>query len=224
MARKRRGVAVWFMPAPMDVRLTVDSYPKLALVTFVSELPKPMGELVSPSWLVELLRLDVPVPISSNDSIRSTIRDLFRHGGFKPTGRSKPASEYLVRSASEGKLGSINVAVDVCNAVSLHSGIPISVIDLDRARPPLRVGAVDKGTSYVFNAAGQTIDVGGLVCLFDAEGPCANAVKDAQRIKTNAETRRTLTLMWGSEDVRGQTERARAWYVELLGRLDVRIA
>ena len=28
----------------------------------------------------------------------------------------------------------------------------------------------------MFNASGQTIDVGGLLCLFDAEGPCANAV------------------------------------------------
>ena len=54
------------------------------------------------------------------------------------------------------------------------------------------------GTSYVFNAAGQSIDLAGLPCLFDAEGPCANAVKDAQRTKTGPATRRTLSLIWGT--------------------------
>ena len=33
------------------------------------------------------------------------------------------------------------------------------------------------------HASGQAIDVSGLLCLFDAEGPCANGVKDSQRFK-----------------------------------------
>ena len=36
------------------------------------------------------------------------------------------------------------------------------------------------------------------MCLFDAEGPCGNAVKDAQRTKTSADTRRTLSAIWSS--------------------------
>ena len=40
------------------------------------------------------------------------VRDLLRAGGFKPAGRSKPASEYLVRAAGEGKLAGINLVVD----------------------------------------------------------------------------------------------------------------
>jgi hypothetical protein len=39
-------------------------------------------------------------------------------------------------------------------------------------------------STYVFNQSGQTIDVAGLLCLFDSDGPCGNAVKDSQR--TNA--------------------------------------
>ncbi len=31
------------------------------------------------------------------------MRKLLRHGGYKPTGRGKPASEYLVRAAGEGE-------------------------------------------------------------------------------------------------------------------------
>jgi DNA/RNA-binding domain of Phe-tRNA-synthetase-like protein len=75
------------------------------------------------------------------------------------------------------------------------------------------------GASYVFNASGQSIDLEGLLCLFDAEGPCANAVKDSQRTKTQGDTRRTLTVLWGTKALPGRTERAFSWYRELLERL-----
>src|SRR5262249_24971997 len=142
-------------------------------------------------------------------------RALLRHGGFKPTGRSKPASEYLLKAVREGLLSPINGAVDVCNAVSLHSGLPITVVDLDRARPPLRVGLAPAGASYVFNASGQSIDLGGLLCLFDADSPCGNAVKDAQRTKTGPQTRRTLSLVWGTTALPGRAEQATRWYRDL---------
>ena len=160
-----------------------------------------------------------PAPLSADDTVRAAVRDLLRHGGYKPTGRGKPASEYLVRAAGDGSLGSINAAVDVCNVVSLHSGLPISVVDLERARPPLRLGVAPEGATYVFNASGQSIDLGGLLCLFDAEGPCANAVKDAQRTKTHPDTRRTFTVLWGTRALPGRAERAHGWYRELLERL-----
>ncbi|HVY48239.1 MAG TPA: phenylalanine--tRNA ligase beta subunit-related protein, partial [Minicystis sp.] len=113
-------------------------------------------------------------------------------------------------------LASINAAVDACNAVSLHSGLPISVVDLDRAAPPLSIEIAKPGTRYVFNASGQEIDVGGLVCLVDAEGPCANGVKDAQRTKTTAATRRTLSIVWGTRALPGRAATAAAWYRRLV--------
>ena len=141
---------------------------------------------------------------------------MLRHGGFKPSGRSKPASEYVARAIGDGTLGSINAAVDVCNIVSLISGLPITVIDLAKAQEPLRVGIAPAGSSYVFNASGQQIDLGGLLCLFDADGPCGNAVKDAQRTKTAPETRSTLSLVWGTTELAGRAEQATAWYRSLL--------
>ena len=74
----------------------------------------------------------------------------------------------------------------------------------------------DEGASYIFNQAGQTIDVDGLLCLFDAEGPCANAVKDSQRTKTCSETGRTLSLIWGTNALPGRAETTEAWYHALL--------
>ncbi len=196
--------------------LTVDPHPLLDALAFTTTFP---GPLSSPGWLVALLKLDAPAPLSSDDTVRGVVRDLLRHGGYKPTGRGKPASEYLVRAAGDGSLGSINAAVDACNAVSLHSGLPISVVDLDRAQAPFRLAIAPEGSEYVFNASGQTIDISGLLCLFDAQGPCANAVKDAQRTKTNADTRRTLTVIWGAKALGDRTARAFAWYRELLERL-----
>jgi DNA/RNA-binding domain of Phe-tRNA-synthetase-like protein len=196
--------------------LTVDPHPLLDLCAFVTEFPRPLGEASATVELQALLKSDAPAPLRSDETVREAVRALLRHGGFKPAGRSKPASEYLVKAAAEGRLSSINLAVDACNVVSLHSGLPISVVDLDRARQPLRVGIAPEGASYVFNASGQVIDLAGLLCLFDAEGPCANAIKDAQRTKTDEQTRRTLSLIWGTNALPDRAAQAERWYRSLL--------
>jgi DNA/RNA-binding domain of Phe-tRNA-synthetase-like protein len=201
----------------MDIpELTLDSHPRLCPALFVTEFRRPLGDTPSPKGLRALLALepesDERFPLPREEEVRKDVRDLLRHGGYRPTGRGKPASEYLVRAAGEGKLGSINLAVDACNATSLASGFPISVVDLDLARGPFRIAIAEGGSSYPFNAAGQEIDVSGLLCLFDAEGPCANAVKDAQRTKTTPATRRTLSVIWGCEPHSERVQQARAWY------------
>jgi DNA/RNA-binding domain of Phe-tRNA-synthetase-like protein len=198
--------------------LSVEPHPLLQIEAFTTELPKPLGELPSPEWMKALLALNAEAPMKSDDDVRAHVRDVLRHGGYKPTGRGKPASEYLIKAATEG-MTSINAAVDACNVVSLHSGLPISVIDLDLGKAPFKVAIAPEGAKYVFNASGQEIDLAGLVCLFDADGPCANAVKDSQRTKTNANTRRTLSVLWGAKALGDRTARAAAWYRELLGRL-----
>lgn len=199
-----------------ELALTVESHPLLDLQAFVAEFPQPLGQFSSSPELLRLLSNNAGAPMQSSDGVRSAVRDLLRHGGFKPTGRSKPASEYLIRAAGDGTLASINVVVDACNAVSLHSGLPISVIDLDLAHGALNIAIAPAGASYVFNAGGQSIDLSGLLCLFDAEGPCANAVKDAQRTKTHAKTRRALCLIWGTTCFPGRAAAAASWYSELL--------
>jgi DNA/RNA-binding domain of Phe-tRNA-synthetase-like protein len=196
--------------------LHVDPHPLLQLSAFVTRFPRPLGESPSPPVVLEFLAEGAAAPLASDDAVREAVRALLRHGGFKPTGRSKPASEYLLKAVRERLLAPINLAVDVCNVVSFHSGLPISVVDLDRVCEPLRVGIAPLGSSYVFNASGQTIDLGGLLCLFDADGPCANAVKDAQRTKTGPDTRRTLSLIWGTTALPGRADAAAAWYRRLL--------
>jgi DNA/RNA-binding domain of Phe-tRNA-synthetase-like protein len=196
--------------------LEIDDHPLLRAAAFTTSLPAPLGTRSTPPAVLALLHADATAPMQRDESVRAAVRDLLRHGGYKPTGRGKPASEYLVRAAAEGALGSINLAVDVCNVVSLHSGLPISVVDLDRARPPFRIGVAPAGTSYVFNASGQEIDLGGLLCIFDADGPCANAVRDAQRTKTHAGTVATLSVIWGCAGYEDRLRDAERWYRALL--------
>ena len=198
------------------MELVVAPHPLLDAVAFVTELPSPLGELASPPTMLAMLSAKGDAPFEPDDAVRAAVRDLLRHGGFKPTGRSKPSSEYLLRERTEGRLGPINPVVDACNVVSLWSGIPITVIDADLVTPPLSVGIAPPGTKYVFNRSGQELDLGGLVCLGDAEGPCANAVKDSQRTKTHDGTRRTVSLLWGTRALEGRTTRAASWYRSLL--------
>src|SRR5262249_39126821 len=128
--------------------LTVDPHRLLDLKAFVTLFPRPLGETASTADLLALLAPGATAPLCSDDAVREAVRQLLRQGGFKPTGRSKPASEYLLKATAEGRLGPINVAVDACNVASLHSGLPISVVDLDRAREPFRVGVAPAGAEY----------------------------------------------------------------------------
>ena len=199
-----------------DITLHVDPHPLLRAAAFTTSFAAPISELSAPPAVLDALRVDAVAPLEREEYVRTAVRDLLRHGGYKPTGRGKPASEYLIRAAGEGTLGSINAAVDACNAVSLHSGFPISVVDLDRARSPFRIAIAPAGATYVFNASGQEIDLGGLLCVFDADGPCANAVRDSQRTKTRDETRATLSVIWGCVGHEVRLATADLWYRELL--------
>jgi DNA/RNA-binding domain of Phe-tRNA-synthetase-like protein len=196
--------------------LHVEPHPLLRIAAFETRFPAPLAS-IDASALAPFLRAAAPAPLQRDEAVRTAVRDMLRHGGYKPTGRGKPASEYLVRAAVEGGLTAINAAVDACNVVSLHSALPISVIDTARGRAPYRIAIAREGGSYVFNQSGQEIDLAGLVCVFDAEGPCANAVKDAQRTKTNSETRNTLSIVWGAAGHEVTLQRAVTWYRELLG-------
>jgi DNA/RNA-binding domain of Phe-tRNA-synthetase-like protein len=116
---------------------------------------------------------------------------MLRNGTYKPTGRAKPASEYLLRAAQEGTFPRINTAVDINNYISLNYMVPISLWDIDKAGArPLTIDLGLPGENYVFNEAGQEIDLKDLVCgvLMDADGgriPVINPVKDSMLTKTD---------------------------------------
>ena len=199
--------------------MTIEPHPLLETIILSTEWPAPLGEIATLSDLDVWFSAGANPPLARPDEVKPTIRDLLRFGGFKPTGRSKPASEYLLGALEKERLGSINAAVDACNVASLHSGLPISVVDADLGQAPWKIGLAYKGTSYVFNPTGQVIDIGGLIVLWDALGPCGGPVKDSQRTKTHPETRTTLSVIWGSRDLPGRTSQTADFYGSLIRKL-----
>ncbi len=200
----------------MKIVLNLEYHALLDAAVFVTRFQNSLGNLSSSTEFAQGFSLEASSPLQPSDEIRSAIRELLRQNGFKPTGRNKPAAEYLLRAASEQKLASINPAVDFCNIVSLHSGLPISVVDLDQMAEPLAIKVAPNGASYIFNPSGQEIQIGGLLSLFDQHGACANAVKDSQRTKTGPDTQTTLSVVWGTQQLPGRTARSMMWYRQLL--------
>lgn len=203
----------------MTTTLTVASHPLLEIEAFVTDYTQPLGEYTSPASLLAYFGDDVRAPLMRDEEVRLAVRDLLRHGGFKPTGRSKPASEYLIKAIEKGWFSpekGINLAVDACNVASLHSGLPISVVDIGRASPPFSVQICPPETRYVFNPSGQEIEISGLITLWDEEGPCGGPVKDSQRTKTHEQTQQTLSIVWGTRQIEGLAEEVAGWYRSLL--------
>lgn len=183
---------------------------------FLTRFPQSLGAFGEQRPWGDLERACESAPVERSEGLRGAVRALLRAGGHKPSGRGKPSSEYLVRTVEKGALPLINLAVDACNLVSFQSGLPMSVVDLDKAASPFAVRLGEASSSYVFNASDQEIRLDGLLCLWDAAGPCANAVKDSQRTKTSDATRATCSIIWGPASHAEHVERSLAWYRELL--------
>ena len=132
---------------------------------------------------------------------KDCIRNLLRRGGFKPTGRNKPASEYLVSATSEARFPRINNLVDINNYISLLSGLPASILDLNVTGRQIELRTGKPGETYVFNASGQVIDLKGLLCVCRRKGaPLGNPVKDSMEGKVIESTSGVILVIYSSTE------------------------
>jgi DNA/RNA-binding domain of Phe-tRNA-synthetase-like protein len=144
-------------------------------------------------------------------AVKEAIRGLLRRRGFKPAGRNKPASEYLAQAAREGRFPRINNLVDINNLLSLDSGLPISLLDLEAVGSSAELRYGQAGERYIFNSAGQEIDVQGLICVCRADSgglasiPLGNPIKDSMAGKLKAHTTGVLGIVYGSTKVIDET-------------------
>jgi DNA/RNA-binding domain of Phe-tRNA-synthetase-like protein len=158
-----------------------------------------------------------------DDERRQAVRQLLRRGGFKPSGRSKPAQEYLARAAAESEAWPFILnAVDLLNVISLQSGLPISLLAVERTGSNLLLRYGHAGESFVFNASGQTLDVQRLLCVCgEREGqmqPVATPVKDSQLAKVQVGDQHVLGCLYAPRSIvsdddlmRWTRELARGW-------------
>lgn len=152
---------------------------------------------------------------------KSAVRDMLRHGKYRPTGRAKPASEYIEREALAGNFPIINVLADINNLVSLETLFPISIVDLVKSESlGFRVRWGKVGESYVFNAAGQVIDLEDLLvaAALPQDRPVASPVKDCQETKTSESTTQAFALVYGPAFLRKEVFEASRQMGDLLSR------
>ena len=160
----------------------------------------------SVTLLAELASAEARVradPALFPEPVRTAVRDVLRVGGYKPTGRGKPASELLLAMAQKEALPHIGNLVEINNLVSLESALPSSIFDADvlGAWPTVRFGRA--GESYVFNQAGHAMELEGLpvVCRSEDDEPVGNAVRDSMIGKVSAGTTRVLAVVYGSRSL-----------------------
>ena len=96
---------------------------------------------------------------------KAAVRDMLRFGKYKPAGRSKPSSEYLLAAALDGEFPLVNGPVDANNAISLEWGYPASIFDAAKTGPELFIRRGLAGESYVFNPSGQAIELEDLLVV-----------------------------------------------------------
>ena len=89
--------------------------------------------------------------------------------------------------------------VDANNLVSLESLLPISLVDLRRANAhQFRLRRGKPGESYVFNAAGQIIELEDLLLVsrLPDDVACANPVKDSMATKLDEHAQDVLGVLY----------------------------
>jgi DNA/RNA-binding domain of Phe-tRNA-synthetase-like protein len=144
-----------------------------------------------------------PVP----DERLAAARNMLRYGKFKPSGRSKPASEFLIRSVQEtGSLPALLLPVDINNLISIESGLPASIFDADLIGERLYLRRGLKDESYTFNPSGQSINLEDLLVVCghllqqgrrsELPLPCGNPVKDSMATKIHAGTRSVIGVIY----------------------------
>jgi len=108
-------------------------------------------------------------------------RELYRRFGTDPT-RMRPSSEALLRRLKKGEsLPRINSLVDVANAMSVQLQVPVGLYDLGKVKGGelvIRLGT--DGEKYE-GIGKERVNVGGRICVADAEGPCGNPSADSAR-------------------------------------------
>jgi DNA/RNA-binding domain of Phe-tRNA-synthetase-like protein len=164
-----------------------------------------------------------------SESMRVAVRDVLRAGGYKPTGRGKPASEFLLGAAKSGELPRINNLVDLNNLASLEYALPISIFDRALLGDDVGIRFGERGESYVFNSSGQSMDIAGLpvVCRGPAREPVGNAVKDSMLTKVSPATTSVLVVAYGPRDfadlVRSAAQRLGALLEEHAGARQIEV-
>lgn len=172
-----------------------------AAIVWASGLPGCPRTEAAPAYISSLLeRVRAAGEAFLPPERKAAVRDMLRYGKYKPAGRSKPSSEYLLAAALKGDFPLVNGPVDANNAVSLEWGYPASVFDAAKTGYELLLKRGAAGEAYVFNPSGQTIELEDLLVVCRRVGedwkPCGNPVKDAMATKVFEGARDIVAVLY----------------------------
>ncbi|NMB76101.1 MAG: hypothetical protein GYA21_13350 [Myxococcales bacterium] len=179
--------------------------PAMVALIWAEGLPCCEGAPELPAWAREAAeRVQAAGETIWPAGLKERVRAMLRHGKYRPAGRGKPASEFLLQAALAGEFPNLPPPVLANNVVSLESGYPGSLFDAARTGPELLLRRGRVGESYVFNASGQAIDLTDLLLVCRRAGlawvPCGNPVKDSQETKVHPGTKDVLAVLFAPAD------------------------
>lgn len=156
------------------------------------------------AWIDEQCTLAIAEKATPEwETRREALRAMLRKGGFKPSGRSKPAQEYLARCLDDAKFPRVHPAVDCLNAISVRFGIPISMLDRQAFGDRMQIRLGKPGESYVFNSVGQELEIENLIVVcggVNEEKPLGSPVKDSMAGKIDKTVSRIVCILYAPQD------------------------
>lgn len=139
------------------------------------------------------------------DHLQKGIRSVLKSYGFHPSGRNRPASEFLVKDLqARGCFNPINNAVDINNHLSLLSHLPISILDRAKTGDHLCIRTGTDQEKYIFNKEGHELTLKNLLIIASGEHqntPFGSPVKDSQSTKIFQETKSLVGIIYTSANV-----------------------
>ncbi|MBF0545779.1 MAG: hypothetical protein HQM08_15155 [Candidatus Riflebacteria bacterium] len=159
---------------------------------YLSEIKNAISPILDPEWIYP-------------DSLQKGIRSLLKVYGFHPSGRNRPACEFLAKDLqSRGEFKPINNIVDINNHISMLSFLPISVIDRSKSGENLMIRVGMEGESYIFNKEGQELSLKNLLVIARNGGnsaPLGSPVKDSQETKVFEDSRNIVGIIYSSSSL-----------------------
>lgn len=136
------------------------------------------------------------------EEVRRKVRHMLKLDGFSPSGRNRPANEFLLKELERTKrFKFINNVVDINNYISLKYSIPISIFDAGKIQGALVLRTGGPGEAYVFNDEGHIIEVKRLVVCCEEQPdytsiPYGSPVKDSMHTKVFAACNQVLAVIY----------------------------
>jgi DNA/RNA-binding domain of Phe-tRNA-synthetase-like protein len=189
----------------LEIDASLQPSPLIAGLVWAEEIERPFATDRPPDFLTEaVLEARRAGEEYVSAGMRASVRKMLRYGKYHPSGRGKPASEFLLRVALQNEFPLVNAPVDVNNVISLASGLPASIFDSDVSGTHLLIRRGHPGEAYLFNTSGQSIDLQDLVVVCRKNQgnwePCGNPVKDSVATKISRGTKDVIAVIYAPVD------------------------